>query len=289
MHTLSRQVRFSITPFLPAQPEGFNSYASKPTGDGLSIYLSLWAELTGELDPETGFVVNVSLIDDILRRHIVPVFEQRIGRFFHSLRPVSICDLIEILVSSVPIARSCFEERHRKKLTQLRLELNPYRSISMACDSSKKTQVKGLEMVTYTEKFEFSAMHKLWNTSFSPEKNVEAFGKCANPAGHGHNYILEVAVAIPIKPSSELQVSVNKEDIFSIVDFQKTVKTNFLDLVDHKNLNVDVKGFETLNPTVENLAFFAWKRLSGRFDSVNLCRITVWENDRTYCSYSEKE
>ena len=137
-------------------------------------------------------------------------------------------------------------------------------------------------MFTYTEKFEFSSMHKLWNDTFSEEKNFEVFGKCANPAGHGHNYILEAAVEVP-------QLHGNKELTGWEIDFQRTVKERFIDLVDHKNLNVDVAGFENLNPTVENLAFFAWKSLSGQFKGVKLSKITVWENDRTYCSYCQNE
>ncbi|MHC5144481.1 MAG: 6-carboxytetrahydropterin synthase, partial [Planctomycetota bacterium] len=49
-------------------------------------------------------------------------------------------------------------------------------------------------MFIVSEKFEFSAMHQLWNNKFDEAKNCEVFGKCANPAGHGHNYILEVSV-----------------------------------------------------------------------------------------------
>ena len=131
-------------------------------------------------------------------------------------------------------------------------------------------------MFTFSEKFEFSAMHQLWNERFDEKKNFELFGKCANAAGHGHNYVLEVSVSQP----TDLEVG------GTICEFEKVVEEQFLSLVDHKNLNVDVQGFEKLNPTVENLAYFAWEKLEGMFKNGKLAKITVWENDRTFCSYT---
>ena len=86
-------------------------------------------------------------------------------------------------------------------------------------------------MVYFSEKFEFAAMHKLWNEQFSEKKNFEVFGKCANPAGHGHNYIIEVTV----KRTGE-------QAGLSIGQFERIVDQEFIKLVDHKNLNVDVKN-----------------------------------------------
>jgi 6-pyruvoyltetrahydropterin/6-carboxytetrahydropterin synthase len=294
MYTLNRQVRFSITPFSPQQPAGFNSYASNPTGTGLSIYLALWVELEGHLDPETGFIVNVSLIDGVVRESFAPGFSRSVTDSFEARKALSVPEISHLLASYVPALCRIFKEKHQKTLKSLRLELNPNRWISLDCRAGHNLQVfsdKALngdtDMLAYTEKFEFAAMHKLWNDNFSPEQNFEAFGKCANPAGHGHNYILEVTVRVPVSPTLEPEkASDNAENAgFSIPEFQKAVKKGFVDLVDHKNLNVDVPGFEILNPTVENLASFAWRQLKSTVK--NLSRITVWENDRTYCTYCE--
>ena len=129
-------------------------------------------------------------------------------------------------------------------------------------------------MAYFSEKFDFAAMHKLWNEAFSQEKNFEVFGKCANPAGHGHNYIVEVTV----KTSG-------KDGAFSIADFEKVVDQRFIKLVDHKNLNTDVERFRQTNPTVENLAVLAWDRLADKFSDVKLHCVTIWETDKTCCSY----
>jgi len=128
-------------------------------------------------------------------------------------------------------------------------------------------------MLYFSEKFEFAATHKLWNEDFSDERNFEVFGKCANPTGHGHNYIVEVTIKKPTGQGS-----------LCIGDFEKVVDEELIKAVDHKNLNVDIDEFSKSNPTVENIAAFAWNRLVGKFADALHC-ITVWETDRTYCSY----
>ncbi len=264
MHTLSRQIRFSVDPFSSDQALGYNSYASKPCGEGLSFYFALWVDLKSELNPDTGFVINVSEIDKVVRQKVFPIFKQAVSTAMSQGRLVSLPDMIVTL-------KSCFKEIGASFMTQrlvrLQLELNPFRRISI--------QTEEAEMFTFSEKFEFAAMHQLWNERFDEKKNFELFGKCANPAGHGHNYILEVSVSRPVDSTGD----------GGVCDLENVVEENFLKLVDHKNLNVDVEGFESLNPTVENLAFFAWKKLEGKFEASKLVKITIWENDRTFCSY----
>lgn len=132
-------------------------------------------------------------------------------------------------------------------------------------------------MRTYKERFEFAASHRLWNDNLSEAENFQRFGKCANPSGHGHNYILEVSVLLPE----------SMEEAGWIGRFQKVVEEHFLSIVDHKNLNLDVAWFSKVNPTVENIVSYAWQCLVGKFGQVKLKKITVWENERTSCSYEE--
>jgi len=264
MHTLGRQVRFSINPFLPGDSEGFNSFASKPGGEGLSIFLELCVEVVGEVEPATGFVVNVADIDKTVRRFVVPIFAERIREDFRRGKHVGLSGIARLLRSAWSQLADKFGTA---KVSRLSLKLNPFRRIAM--DS------KDLEMIYFGEKFEFAAMHKLWNDDFSEERNLEVFGKCANPAGHGHNYVVEVTVKKPTGGNS-----------FCIGDFEKTVDDELIRMLDHKNLNVDVAEFSETNPTVENIAAFAWNRLIGKFAKATMHCVTVWETDRTYCSYS---
>ncbi|MBW7988964.1 MAG: hypothetical protein FVQ84_02935 [Planctomycetes bacterium] len=263
MHKLARQVRFSINPFLAENNEGFNSYASKPAGEGFSIFLELSVEVIGKVEPATGFVVNVTDIDKNVREFAVQVFDERIRQDFYRGQHIGFSVLAELLKSAW---KKLDDKFGTAQLSKLSLKLNPFRK--MAID------LKDFEMVYFSEKFEFAAMHKLWNDDFSEKQNFEVFGKCANPAGHGHNYIVEVTIKTPI----------SKND-FHICDFEKIVDNELIKLVDHKNLNADVNHFCKTIPTVENIVVFAWSKLSGKFGKAALHCVTVWETDKTYCSY----
>ena len=263
MVKLVRCVRFSINPFLAEDSVGFNSYASQPAGEGLGIFLELSAGLVGQVDEATGFVVNVSEIDKCVRESVVPIFARRIREEFRDGRHIGFGETAELLRS----AQEQLEDKFRPAiLAELGLKLNPFRKVAIDCEDRR--------MIYISEKFEFAATHKLWNDQYSEEKNLEVFGKCANPSGHGHNYVLEVTVKRP-----------EKEEGFSISGFEKTVDEQFIKLVDHKNLNVDVGFFGKANPTVENITRLAWESLAGKFEKAKLHCVTVWETDKAYCSY----
>ncbi len=263
MHKLTRQVRFSINPFLAEKHEGYNSYASKPAGDGLAIFLELSVEVIGEVEPATGFVVNVADIDNNVREFAIPVFAGQIQQDFRRAQHIGFFALAELLKSAW---NKLADKFGTARLSKLSLKLNPFRKIAI--------DLKDLEMIYFSEKFEFAAMHKLWNDDFSEKRNLDVFGKCANPAGHGHNYIVEVTIKTPT----------NKND-FHICDFEKTVETELIKLVDHRNLNADVSHFSKIIPTVENITVFAWNKLSCKFGRAALHCVSVWETDKTYCSY----
>ena len=263
MHKTGRQVRFSINPFLPKDSLGFNSFASKPAGEGLSIFFEMSVEVAGEVEPATGFVVNVTDIDKNVREFAVPIFAERIRENYRQGKHIGLFDITDLL-------RSAWEQLADKfgaaRISQLSLKLNPFRKV--------KIDSKDYKMIYFSEKFEFAATHKLWNDNFSDERNIEVFGKCANPTGHGHNYVVEVTIKAQEGESS-----------FRIGNFEKIVDDELIKVVDHKNLNTDVTEFSKTNPTVENIAAFAWGRLVGKFGEATLHCITVWETDKTYCSY----
>ncbi len=267
MHILKRQVRFSINPFLQAEVEGANSYASKPAGQGLSIFLELSIALTGCLDRDTGFVMNVLDIDDTVRENVVPLFAKRIKTDFKKARHIGLYDLAEVLKSASQKLTGKFD---KASLSELTLNLNPFRKLSLDCSKS----LEDSQMMYFSEKFEFAAMHRLWNDEFSDKRNFALFGKCANPTGHGHNYVIEVTVKAP-----------PQGDDFCIGDFEKIVDDEFIKLLDHKNLNIDVPGLSKVNPTVENIASFAWDSFVDKFGPAKLHCVTVWETEKTSCSY----
>ncbi len=263
MVRLGRLVRFSVNPFLDRLSLGFNSYASKPAAEGLSLFLELAVELVGPPQPDTGLLVNVSDIDQAVRRHAVPVFLERIGEHLRRGEHIGLPRLASLLDAAGEHLRDKFGPA---RVARLALKLDPFRKLTM------DTNEPGV--LYFSEKFEFAATHKLWNDRFSEPQNRRTFGKCANPTGHGHNYLVEVTVRTPAGgPALE------------IGQFEHIVDAQLMQLVDHKNLNVDVAAFRETVPTVENIAVFAWEHLAGQLGPAQLHCVTVWESDRTYCTY----
>ena len=108
-------------------------------------------------------------------------------------------------------------------------------------------------MVYLTRRYRFSAGHRLHNDSMNADENRRVYGKCNNPNGHGHNYLLEVTVAGEIHPATGM--------IFDLVALDRIVTSNVLDKFDHKNLNLDTENFRTLVPTTENLCVEIYRML----------------------------
>lgn len=134
-------------------------------------------------------------------------------------------------------------------------------------------------MVEVTQTFEFSASHRLHVPALSEEDNLRTFGRCNNPAGHGHNYRLEVTVAGA--------VSEKTGRVVSLPEFEAVVKREVIDRFDHKHLNSDTEEFAALNPSVENMARTIWGLLAGKVAPARLRRVRVWETAKTYAEYEE--
>jgi 6-pyruvoyltetrahydropterin/6-carboxytetrahydropterin synthase len=99
--------------------------------------------------------------------------------------------------------------------------------------------------VKLTRRYRFAASHRLDVASLSPEENRRLFGKCNNPYGHGHDYVVDVTVEG--RPDASGQV-VNRTTL------DELVRERILDQVDHKNLNCDFAELRGIVPTTENLA-----------------------------------
>ena len=136
-------------------------------------------------------------------------------------------------------------------------------------------------MVRLSQKFEFSASHRLFNRDLSDEENRRTFGKCSNANGHGHNYELQVTLAgDPQRVESALA---------RLPDFERVVAATVIDRFDHKNLNAELPEFRQLIPSVENIAMVIHRLLKPRLAAgdVRLAAVTVWETPKTWCEYTE--
>ena len=133
-------------------------------------------------------------------------------------------------------------------------------------------------MIYITRKEHFNAAHKLYNPEWSDEKNNTTFGKCANKNWHGHNYDLFVTVKGEINPDTGFVV--NLKDLSTLIKIEVT------EILDHKNLNIDVEGMPIM-PSTENVAIFIWNILAPKIKEMGalLHCIKLFETDSNYVEY----
>jgi 6-pyruvoyltetrahydropterin/6-carboxytetrahydropterin synthase len=124
---------------------------------------------------------------------------------------------------------------------------------------------------TITKRLTFCSGHRLYNPEYSDEKNYEIFGDCANPGGHGHNYVLEVTVTGPVDPDTGM--------IVNLKDMKRVIMDEIITRVDHRNLNTDVDFMKGVIPTTENFARKIWEILDKEFGDQRLEKIVLWESE----------
>jgi 6-pyruvoyltetrahydropterin/6-carboxytetrahydropterin synthase len=128
--------------------------------------------------------------------------------------------------------------------------------------------------VLVTRREKFTAGHRLYNPSYSEARNAEVFGKCSNPSGHGHNYVLDVTVAGSIDDETGY--------VFDLGSLSDVIHKRIIDDIDHRNLNSDVEWLKGLNPTSEVLASAFWDRLETHLPPGALFRVRVKETDKNW-------
>ena len=133
---------------------------------------------------------------------------------------------------------------------------------------------------TVTVKVYFEAAHRLHNPAQPEDWNRRVFGKCNNPHGHGHNYIIEAAVQGDPDPVSGYLIDMK--------DLKAVLHKVVVDHVDHRHLNIEVPWLEGVIPTAENLAVAFWQRLAPHLTSHPDCRLhrmRVCESQANYVDY----
>lgn len=131
--------------------------------------------------------------------------------------------------------------------------------------------------VCLSRRASFSSSHRLHSHQLSNEENRRLFGKCNSANGHGHNYVIEVIVRgeIDEKTGIVMNLDLLKEAIHSCI----------LSRLDHKNLNLDVKEFKTLNPTAENIVVVCWQWLLEKIPSSLLYEVRLHETENNLVIY----
>ena len=126
-----------------------------------------------------------------------------------------------------------------------------------------------------SRRYHFSASHRLHVDALTPERNREIYGKCNNPFGHGHNYVVQVTLSGPVDPQTGMVTNLGDLDSFA--------QREMLDLFDHANLNTLERFLDTV-PTTENLSLELWQ-IFAAYPHAKLERIRVEETGNNAFDY----
>jgi 6-pyruvoyltetrahydropterin/6-carboxytetrahydropterin synthase len=259
MLELSRTIRFCLNAdgTLATDAPQANTFAAWPPMRGLGRYYELEVVCRGQADAATGYFLNIKTIDQAARKQALPAASES--------------------------ARSggSVAELMRRMLVGIDRELGGcVARIELALSPTYRVAIEGADMdsVLISQQYEFAAAHRLHAPALSDEENRRVFGKCNNPAGHGHNYRVEVTVRCPIDPRG---AGLEIEKLDELVDRAAISR------LDHKHLSVDVPEFQNVNTSVENIARVVHGMLKDAVKSlgVTLDQVRVWETAKTVCTY----
>jgi 6-pyruvoyltetrahydropterin/6-carboxytetrahydropterin synthase len=222
----------------------------------------------GTPDEKTGYIVGIQEIDAALRSTVLPAID-RACLFAPSTEPAALLPvLFDLAASAVP-----------RPLESLTWTLTPTYKVEMTV-TDRQAQIP---RVMIRQRFDFAAAHRLHSRDLTDQANRDTFGKCNNPSGHGHNYQIEPTVVIPASSA----------DSFELHRLESIVERSIVEPFDHKHLNIDTPEFDQSKggviPSVEHIAMVCFDRLAGPIrdlaEGAELVRVTVWETDRTSCTY----
>jgi len=260
MFRLTREVRLTAcSPFTARRGVIQNGHAGFPPLQGPGHYLTVQVSLEGEPAPRSGYLMNIKQIDEAVRADGLPLIEEYCRRN---------------LLGYGTMTRQLFSQFKNRwpNLDRVQIAFSPYTTWSINALESP--------MVRFSQKFEFSAAHRLHNPDLDDQTNRELFGKCDNPHGHGHNYELEVSIVGSPDASGQL---------IPVDILEGIVINTVVNRFDHKFLNVETSEFAAVNPTVENIAQTIYTMLRSPIGSAGakLASVKVWETPKTWCEYSE--
>jgi 6-pyruvoyltetrahydropterin/6-carboxytetrahydropterin synthase len=229
--------------------------------------LVLRCVIEGPIDPTTGYLCDISVVDDLLRlivtRHLIQ----------DDREPQSAESILQTVDREL---RMVWDQD--ASIVSVTLALSPYLSYSIVTENKMNQSTDQNSTVRLTQQFEFSAAHRLHCNQLSTDENKRLFGKCNNLAGHGHNYVLEVTVS--------RQLGSDRGNVIPLDKLESVVKRLVIDRLDHKHLNADIEYFADLNPTVENIAVAIFEWLTGQFGDVRLEKVRVYETPKTWAEYT---
>ncbi len=128
----------------------------------------------------------------------------------------------------------------------------------------------------FGRRYMLSASHRLHSEALSAEENRAAYGKCNNPHGHGHNYVVEVLVRGAVNPETGMVVD--------MAELDECVRSKVMERFDHTNLNLD-PAFANRVPTTENLCRVVFGLLKDALPAGELVHVRVEETENNFFEF----
>ncbi|MGA0286687.1 MAG: 6-carboxytetrahydropterin synthase [Phycisphaerales bacterium] len=267
---LCRVVRFWIDPHEGSTMPERSGFGGLPAPVGVPWSFEWEVCVRGRPEPGTGYLLGIQHLDGAVRRVVMPLLSQHLsipgaaGRPRSSDRPPPpvprrLAEAATRLADALPVP-----------LERLSWRLTPFITLDLVPEETGMPQ-----MLLLRQRFEFAAAHRLHDDRLDEAANLEMFGKCNNPNGHGHNYKVETAVAVPLEGGPTMQA------------IEAIVGREMIDRFDHRHLNLDCPEFASLNPSVEHIAAVGYGLLREPIAASGgtLHSVTVWETDKTCCTY----
>jgi 6-pyruvoyltetrahydropterin/6-carboxytetrahydropterin synthase len=252
---------------------------------GLGRHYELLVRVRGEIDPTTGYLINIKEIDHAVRAAALPLIAGACRTRPETDPALLMPGIFAAVAAALP-----------QEILSVRFCLSPYYSVEMQAPPTPAppaSDAAARPAVLLRQRFDFAASHRLHVPALSEAQNQALFGKCNNPSGHGHNYQFEPCVEVRLPDPAE-PPSQPGPPIFSLQDLERLAQQVLIDRYDHKNLSTDVPEFgpggSGVNPSVEHIARTFYERLAPAIAAASggaarLRHITVWETDRTSSTY----
>ncbi|TKC15347.1 6-carboxytetrahydropterin synthase [Robertmurraya kyonggiensis] len=263
---LSRKLSFSamhsyrIEHWTEEQNEAIFGPCANKNGHGHDYTLEVMVK--GNLDSHSGIVVNITDIDKVAKAFVE---ENLNGKFLNKEN--------DFFKENIPTTENLVS--YIWNALDGKLENCQLHKIRLRESDFLYSEKENSPMVRLTRKYHFSTAHRLHSNQLTDEENLDIFGKCNNPYGHGHNYYLEVTLSGEQDPVTGMIADLAKMD--QIVDRE------ILQKFDHKHLNLDTEEFKELNPTSENVAVVIWQLLAPKLPK--LFKIGLYETEKNYFEY----
>jgi len=239
-----------------AQEKCHNTWSGWNCGMEIAPWIGLRLTVEGPVSKETGYLCDIRTLDNAIRETVQELTRQETA----SGEP-RYDSLASRIFRSIP-------SRLPPPISPVRLELAVSPQLSLTVTSEYPA------MILWTQQSEFSASHRLHCPDLSDEENRQLFGKCNNPAGHGHNYVVQITL--------RCETANGKMKEFSPQQFEQLISESVIQRLDHKNLNIDLPEFAGLNPSVENIASLIWAWLENKFQPNQLHNVRVYETPKTW-------